>query len=126
MAAAADIRRQRAADPLDQQGHLIGNQTHVTVGRREHGEAGSVADRHDDQQAALHLHHGLGDRPALEDPGRALGQAGETGGDGGKLVHPVSREACENAIGRPSEETTIACATEGTRSTKFVISQFRS
>src|SRR6266704_5767671 len=33
---------------------------------------------------------------------------------------------CENAIGRPSDETTIACATEGTRSTKFVISQFRS
>src|SRR5450755_2780051 len=33
---------------------------------------------------------------------------------------------CENAIGSPSDETTIACATEGTRSTKLVISQFRS
>src|ERR1022692_189388 len=33
---------------------------------------------------------------------------------------------CENAIGSPSDETTIECATDGTRSTKFVISQFRS
>src|ERR1700759_2458214 len=31
-----------------------------------------------------------------------------------------------NASGRPSEETTTACATSGTRSTKLVISQLRS
>src|SRR5712691_2149022 len=33
---------------------------------------------------------------------------------------------CEYAIGRPSDETTMACATEGTRSTKLVTSQLRS
>src|SRR5215469_13611993 len=33
---------------------------------------------------------------------------------------------CEYAIGRPSDDTTMACATEGTRSTKFVTSQLRS
>src|SRR5215472_15019696 len=32
----------------------------------------------------------------------------------------------ENASGRPSEDTTTACATSGTRSTKLVISQLRS
>src|SRR6516162_6073519 len=32
----------------------------------------------------------------------------------------------ENASGRPSEDTTTACATSGIRSTKFVISQLRS
>src|SRR6516225_134643 len=32
----------------------------------------------------------------------------------------------ENASGSPSEDTTTACATSGTRSTKFVISQLRS
>src|SRR5215467_10433403 len=32
----------------------------------------------------------------------------------------------ENASGRPSADTTIACATAGTRSTKLVMSQFRS
>src|SRR5208282_1655287 len=31
-----------------------------------------------------------------------------------------------NASGRPSEDTTTACATSGTRSTKLVISQLRS
>src|SRR5215472_7359273 len=33
---------------------------------------------------------------------------------------------CENAIGSPSDDTTMACATDGTRSTKFVTSQLRS
>ena len=32
----------------------------------------------------------------------------------------------EKASGRPSAETTMACATEGTRSAKSVMSQFRS
>ena len=50
---------------------------------------GAVADRHDQHQAPLHLDHGLGDRAALEHPGRALGQADQPGRDGGQLVGPV-------------------------------------
>ena len=37
----AQRRSEHLARPLDEQGHLVGHQTHVAVGRGEHGEARS-------------------------------------------------------------------------------------
>jgi hypothetical protein len=40
-----------------------------------------------------HLHHGLADRAALENPGRTVHEAGEAGSDGGELIYAVGRQA---------------------------------
>src|SRR6185312_8632931 len=89
-------------------------------------KARAVADRHDHQHTPLHLHYSLHYRTALEHPRRALGQAGQSRGHRGQLIGSLRGKPALNASGRPSEDTTTACATSGTRSTKLVISQLRS
>src|SRR5215218_6257848 len=74
------------AAAADQQGHLVGDHGHITGGGGQHREAGTVADRHDHQQAPVHLDHRLFDQPTLHTAGATLGQAGQPGGDGGELV----------------------------------------
>src|SRR5258706_8188989 len=49
------VRGQRAADPFHHERHFIGNKAHIAICRSENGQARTVADRHDDQQSALHL-----------------------------------------------------------------------
>src|ERR1700761_7921518 len=85
-------RREDPARPLDQKRHLVGHQAQVAGGGGEDRQAGAVADGHDDQDPALHLHHGLHDRAALEDARCALGQAGQTGSDCGELIGSFLRE----------------------------------
>src|SRR5699024_23643 len=84
---------QRPPRPLDEQSHLVRDQTEVAFRRCQNGEAGAVADAHDEHQPPLHLDDGLGNRSTLEHPRRALGQAGQTRGDRRQLVGPVRREA---------------------------------
>src|SRR6185312_2550922 len=96
-------RGERPAHLFHQQRHLVGDQAHIAVAGREHGQAGTVADRHDQQQPLPHLDHRLGDRAALEHLGRAVGQAGQARGHRGQLVRPVlgepGRERQRQAIG---------------------------
>src|SRR5699024_9002466 len=68
--------------------------------RCQNGEAGAVADAHDEHQPPLHLDDGLGNRSTLEHPRRALGQAGQTRGDRRQLVGPVRREARRGRQGK--------------------------
>src|SRR5215470_12714370 len=89
---AARGRGKHSAGPLYQQGHLVGDESEIAGGSREHGQAGAVADRHDDQHAALHLHHGLHDRAPLEDPGSTLGKAGEARRYRSELIRALLRE----------------------------------
>src|SRR6266545_7369581 len=77
---------QQVAGAGDQDGHGVGDDADLTRAGGEHGQAGAVADAHDEQEAALHVDHGLLGRPAAEVPGGAGGEAGETGGDHRELV----------------------------------------
>ncbi len=68
------------ADPLDQAGHLVGDQPDVGVRGAEHRQAGAVAGRRDEEEALVHLDQRLAHAPGVEVPTRALGQAVEAGG----------------------------------------------
>src|SRR6202044_1067001 len=89
---AARGRGEYPAGPLDQEGHLVGDKTEIAGGGREHGDAGAVAYRHDDEDATLHLDHGLHDRAAFEDPGSTLGKAGKARRDRSELIRALLRE----------------------------------
>src|ERR1041384_5840130 len=89
----ADLRRELETDPLHQAGHRVADEPDVAVGCGEHGEAGPVADGHQEEVAAFHLDDGLLDVAGLEAARRAEVQRDETGGDGGQLFGPVVREA---------------------------------
>src|SRR5262245_4024091 len=78
--------REHVTGPGDQHRHLVADQTDVAVQRGQDGQARAVADEHDEQEALLHLDHGLVDPAAAEVARGALGQAGQAGGDRGELV----------------------------------------
>jgi hypothetical protein len=59
-------------DAGDQHGHLVGDHAHVTRGGGQHGQAGAVADRRDEQEPRLHLHNGLLDEPTIKAAGPTL------------------------------------------------------
>src|SRR5215469_6233369 len=71
----AHLRSQRAPHSLDKQSHLIRDKSHITIGSRKYSQTRPVADRHHDQEPALHLDDRLRHRAALEHPRRALRQA---------------------------------------------------
>src|SRR3981081_2890315 len=73
------------ADPFDQQGHLVGDEADVTVRRGQDAKARAVADRHQEQVAAVHLDHGLVYRAGLEAPCGPLREADQAGRHGGEL-----------------------------------------
>jgi hypothetical protein len=89
LAVAAQGRGEDLAGRLDQQGHLVGDQLGVAVGRGEDAEARPVADGLDDHQTTRHLDQRLSWYACLEDPGGALHQAGEPGSDGRELLGEV-------------------------------------
>jgi len=86
----------RTGRPAPQQRHLIGHEPKITGRRRENGEAGSVADRHDHQDTALHFHDGLDDRPTLETRTHP-GSGWSAGSDGRELVARSCGNPAENA-----------------------------
>jgi hypothetical protein len=70
------------ADPLDQQRHLVRHQADVGCHSGEDSEARAVTRGRDEQEAVVHLDHGLAYSPGAEVASGALGQAVEAGGDG--------------------------------------------
>lgn len=92
MLLSADRRGQHLANRLDEQGHLIGHQVGVAFRRGEHRQTGPVTDRHDQQQALLHLDQRLGGPPGFEDPRRAQHQARQPGSDGRELLSEIARD----------------------------------
>ena len=76
----------READPVDQQRHLIADQPDVAARRGEDCEAGTVADGHEQDDATVHLHHGLHHAARVEAPSCPLREAHQPGCDGGELI----------------------------------------
>ena len=89
------------ADPLDQQGHLVGDLADVGVGVGEDGEAAAVAGGRDEEEGLVELDDGLADAARLEVAADALGEAVEAGGDGGQVLAVLPGEVLGDA-GRQS------------------------
>jgi hypothetical protein len=70
--AGAGRRRDHPPGPLDQQRHLVGDDAHVGIGLGQDGEVRGVANRHDHEQPAVHLHDRLDHHAALEHARAAL------------------------------------------------------
>src|SRR5439155_2364261 len=83
-------RGEQVAGLLGQPGHLVADHADVGVVRGEGGQDRAVPDRHDQGELATHLDDGLWDLVPVEELGRAVGDAHQSGRHRRELVGAVA------------------------------------
>ena len=109
---------------VNEHGHLVTHESDVALGRSDDGEARAVADAGDEQKRVFHFDDDFvnADFHRTDQLRRRQGQSARDA-TGGKTVCCILVQPPERAIGKPSDETTTASLTPGTRSAKFAMSQ---
>ena len=119
----SQLRRQEWAGLVNEHGHLVTHESDVALGRSDDGKARAVADARDEQKGVLHLNDDFVNATSTEPTSCAVGKAVSPDATAAKRSAASRSRPPERAIGKPSDETTTASLTPGTRSTKFAMSQ---
>src|SRR5260370_24503421 len=87
------VDRQVLAHPLDEHGHLVGDQANVGTGRAEHGQTASLARGGYEQESGLHLDDGLPRMAAAEVTACPPPQALKAGPQSAQVVRLLTAHA---------------------------------